>query len=164
MRKMHGYTYIEILTAFAIILLVGVVIAIFMNPAWQLRREYDVVREDAVRDYMEALLDLQLHDPDTFNPILESVSGERTMIGYGDSCVGDYGDACTDEVLSDTCVDLREQLALVSLEQLPYDPREQYSELYTGYYLSYIEGVLEVGACNPEAHKEITLTKRFDWE
>jgi len=161
---MHGYSYLEILTALAIVSVLALVISTFANPAWHLRREYDAVREDGVRDYMEALLDLQLEELDAFEPIFSEIEGQRAMIGTGESCAGGFGDQCSDEILSDTCLDLTDELIPIYLESLPIDPREGFSENQTGYYVSYVGGVFEVGACNPESRNEIILTKRFSWE
>gem|GEM_PF-5010303 len=161
---MHGYTYIEVLTASLLIIVVGLVIALFMNPSYQVARERDAIREDAVREYMEAFLDVQLEDPERFEEILEEVQTDRTMIGVATDCSGSFGAACADSVLKDVCMDASGDVVPVYLDEMIIDPVDGFSERRTGFYAAYIGGIFEVGACYPETRDAIQLQKRFDWE
>lgn len=159
-----GRTTIDVVTSLGIAGLLIVVAVLVIGPERALQKERDEFRVDAVRDIMEALIEVQTVDPESMDRLRDAVEASgappRVMIGTGVSCAGDWGVECSDAILADGCTDfgafLQDYLA-----PLPVDPDARYSADVTGYYISFTPGVLEVGACNPEAQPGIRLERTF---
>lgn len=145
--------------AFFVVLLVT-----FMNPARALERTRDESRVDAVRNIMEAMIEIQTVDPDAMDRLRDAVEASgappRVMLGTGETCAGDWGNACSDAILADGCADMSVFLSDY-LASIPVDPSQPFSAAASGYYMTFSPGVLEVGACNPEAQDAIRLERTF---
>ncbi|MFH1632018.1 MAG: hypothetical protein ABIA47_03320 [bacterium] len=162
MNTPNGYTKIDLIVAFAIFLIAAIVIVLIGNPGKLLKRQNDRVREEGTRDVMEIMLEMFYDDSESFAAMLGPAAAGRTMIGTGESCEGDFGSQCGDDVLRDSCLDLAEHAVPDYINALPIDPRGSvYSADQTGYYLEFKDSTLYVGACNPEAREEIVLWNRF---
>ncbi len=153
----HGYTWKEVITSFALIGMAVLVVLTVMNPKQTLEKERDVVREAAVRDLMEMMLEMRVNDPESFAQIVGTVAAGQTMIGSAYECAGDFGAQCGDVVLRDTCLDLDAFGADQYLNDIPVDPSPTFAPRQTGYYLYLENSTLEVGACNPQARDSIIL-------
>lgn len=161
MKNPRGHTNIELITAAVVLLFVGFVIVMIKNPVLVLKQQHDLVRQDGVKDIMEILLEMEYRDPESFAKVLGPAAAGRSMIGSVDDCSGSYGSRCSAEVLRDDCIDLKKYTEGY-IDQVPVDPlNDLFSEDLTGYYLSFENNALEVGACHPEARDEITLTKQY---
>jgi hypothetical protein len=161
----HGYSNIEAFTAGAIVLFVAFVLVAAGGPSEELRMERDEVRQEGVRDIMEVMLDLQLSDYESFSGIVGRVTDRRVMIGSGVDCSGGFGSACADASLTDACLDISGFFDGHDIDEPPVDPDGSvFDAEKTGYYLSYLDGVLGVGSCNPEYSSEISLETRLSWE
>ncbi len=162
MNNPHGYTYIEIIAAFALFGVLAFLIVMIANPVHQLRRANDDVRVDDVRDIMEIVLEMQVKDPASFAAIVGSVAAGKTMIGTNNSCEGSFGLRCPDDILQNNCIDLAEFAEPGYIDQVPIDPQDKFfDKRITGYYISFEAGKLEIGACNPQSRHEIILTKQY---
>jgi len=156
MHRPQGYTLIDVIAACLLVLVLFFVFAVaFSNPHDELQRQHDEVRMDGVRDLMEAMLELQNEQPELFWTLLESLKGEAYMIGSGTSCGGPTtADVCAAEM---PCLDLSDTLTSY-LDPIPSDPLViEYSETSSGYYLSFEDQVLEIGACTPQQRESIRL-------
>lgn len=160
-----GRTTLDAVTGLAAIMLLIAVIAVFVGPARALAQKQDEARVDGVRNIMEAILEMQIVDPERVDNLRQAAelagSPPRIMIGSAADCAGDWGVQCSDTVLADKCLDADLYLANY-LENLPFDTSSSlYSERQSGYYITFTPGTLEVGACSPQATEEIRLARTF---
>lgn len=163
----HGYmgrTTIDIAASVAVVMFLVVLTVGLSAPGHQLKRVNDEMRTDGVRNIMEAILEMQTVDPDSVDRLREEFDNAgappRVMLGSAESCAGSWGVQCGDAILADTCLDptfFGKYLAEVPIDGGSLD----YSAAHTGYYLTFGEGVLEVGACNPELQEVIQLDRTF---
>ena len=158
----HGYTGKDVFTSFMLIALIILVVVVLVGPARLLTKERDTVREEAVRDIMEMLLEMRVQDPTSFAQVMGTVAAGQTMIGTAYACAGDFGAQCGDVTLRDTCLDLTTFDAETYLAELPVDPSPEFLSRQTGYYLYLENNTLEVGACNPQSRSEIKLEAHLD--
>ena len=158
----HGYTWKEVITSFAVIGFAVLVIVIAINPQAILEEERDVVREEAVRDIMENVLEMRVEEPEAFAQIIGTVASGQVMIGSAYECAGDFGSQCSDVVLRDSCIDLSTFGDGELFSETPVDPSSDYAPRQTGYYLYLENKTLEVGACNPERRDEIKLEAHLE--
>lgn len=160
-----GKTTLDAVTALAAVMLIMAVIAAFVGPTRALAQKQDEERIDGVRNIMEAVLEMQIVDPERVDDLRDAAEATgappRVMVGSAEDCSGDWGAQCGDAVLADKCLDVDPYLADY-LGDMPFDVSDvRYSERQSGYYISFQPGVLEVGACNPGATEEIRLSRTF---
>lgn len=160
-----GKTTLDAVTACAAVMLMVAIIAAFVGPSRALAQKEDEARVDGVRNIMEAVLEMQIVDPQRVDDLRDAAEATgappRVMIGSAHDCAGDWGTQCGDAVLADTCLDADLYLADY-LGEVPFDASDiRYSERQSGYYITFKPGVLEVGACNPGATEEIRLSRTF---
>ncbi len=161
MKNPIGHTNIEILTSATLVIFLFFIVAMMANPKLALEKRRDLVREDGVRNIMEMLLEMQVEDEEAFASFVGPSTAGKTMIGSADDCAGSYGARCADDFLRDECVDIGES-SKKYLNEVPVDPDDEiFSIEKTGFYISFENGELEVGACNPEARGEISLVKHY---
>ncbi len=143
----------------------ALVLIVLGGPDRELRAEYDVVRQGDVGDVMEVMLDLELSDREEFAGVVGQVTDRRVMLGTGVDCSGDVGTVCTDEGLADACLDLSGYFEGHDPDVMPVDPRDgEFTMERTGYYISFVDGLMEIGSCNPESMNGVFLQKRFGLE
>jgi len=158
MNKPRGYTIIEVVTAVAVVILIMLVGVVIANPKDSLEDAYREQQLDGVRDYMEVMSELQASDLDLFYEIALQAQDQKIMIGIGEGCDGTFGSQCEDIELSDTCLYVQEYLPDSYIEDLPFDSsNEIFSRVRTGYYMSYKDEVLEIGACDPSGVDAVRL-------
>lgn len=142
-----------------IIVSVAILLVIIGGFYWheRLAVRNDEQRLRDVEDVMQILIEMRTNQPEWFAQIVGRAAAGQVMIGRGSDCAGDFGSACADPGLSDTCLDLTQPFSNY-MDSLLVDPdRDQFSIEQTGYYLLVSDGMLEVGACQSEAREEIKL-------
>ena len=158
MNHPHGYTLIDVIAACLLVFVLLIVAGmLFTNPAEELAKQRDEVRMDDVRDLMEMMLEMKQEDPTIFWSLLEDLEDGPMMVGTAESCGSDYKvDACGEQM---DCLNLLTWSTVQEyLPSLPVDPNEEvFSYERSGYYLSYDDRVLEIGACSPEYQSGVLL-------
>lgn len=162
MHPPHGYTLLDVITATAVIFVIGAAIVLLIGPEQTLRESYDDAREEDVRNIAEAFFEFSYREPEAAAAMLTSAGTGRFMIGQGASCAGSLGIQCSDAAISDACVDLSEHLTPAYLEEIPEDPRGSLaSQTQAGYFLEWDGLKLTIGSCNPEARSNIEISTRL---
>lgn len=162
MKNPRGYTWPDIFWSLAVVVFLSLAIALAMNPWRILGKENDEVRINDVRNLMEVMLEMQQVDSEAFAQVVGPAASGRTMIGSAQNCAGSYGPRCSDELLSDHCINLADFAVPKYLSELPVDTAgKDFSPAKTGYYISFESGELEIGACNPQSQHDIVLSKNF---
>ncbi len=163
----HGATPIDVLAATALVFFGVAIIVVFLTPGYRLAKERDEVRVDNVRNIMEAIIAMETSDPVRIDAIAQSARASgappRVMIGNGVSCAGDWGRACTDDILADRCLDLAE-FSVGYISFVPIDENPHFTDAASGYYVDFSYERVEVGACSPETQTSITLTHEYQEE
>jgi FlaA1/EpsC-like NDP-sugar epimerase len=150
MNKPRGYTIIDIIGAIAVVMIFILVVIIVASPKNALESEFRNQQISHVDDYLQSLLQLREFNQDRFDEVMAMVQDKKVMIGIGEGCDGSFGSECVDDELSDICLNLEDYLPEKYDENLLYDTSDSiYSMVRTGYYLSFKNDVLEVGACSP---------------
>lgn len=159
-----GRTTIDVAASVGVVLFLTALTVAVSAPRYRLQQVNDALRTDGVRNIMEAILEMQTVTPDDVDRLRAAYDAAgappRVMLGTGESCAGDWGAQCSDAVLADGCLD--PALFGNYLAVPPVDAGNlAYSADHTGYYLTFGDGVLEVGACNPELQETIRLERTF---
>lgn len=161
-----GFTLVELLVVIGIIVLLFAVTLIAIDPAKRLRQARDAVRNQDVRDLLEAVQEFIVdNDGDTptgLDAIDEDDGGEwRQVIGDGGvgGCSGDVGTVCTNASTEDDCLTMEADLEPTYFSEIPQDP-DGGAEDSTMYYIDLNDnGRFQIGACNPEQAAAISVTR-----
>ncbi len=150
-KYMRG-TRLDYIIVSGLVFLLALIIAFAVNPAKSLAYARDERRGDDVRKIMSAVLQMPIDHPEKYEALLNRVEGregERFMLGNGSSCSGDWGEYCSDELVPDDCLPLEEIFS--SEETAVLDPETtKFGTFASGYYLSFSEGMVRAGACDPD--------------
>lgn len=157
-----GYTNADVIAAIGLTLLAVVVIAVTASPQDAFGEQQDMQRQDDVRNYTEALIELRYSEPGVFDQLDDQLSPFRAMIGTGEDCSGSYGLHCADSVLADDCVNIEPYLVPNLLDTLLVDPGSLYSAERTGYYISLENGQMEIGSCDPHGIGSISIKSNLN--
>ncbi|MBU4315444.1 type II secretion system GspH family protein [Patescibacteria group bacterium] len=158
MNKPRGYTIIELLGSMAIVAFLIIIVVMMSGPKDALKDEYRNAQLSDVNDYMQSLLLLQLEEESRFYELALIAQDQKVMIGIGEGCDGSFGSQCTDDELSDACLNIEEFLPAEYSELLPYDSSSAtFSRVRTGYYIFFKDNILEVGACAPSGIDPVRL-------
>lgn len=161
-----GFTLVELLVVIGIIVLLFAVTLIAIDPAKRLRQARDAVRNQDVRDLLEAvqefIVDNDGDSPAGLDAIDEDDGGEwRQIIGDGGAagCSGDIGTVCTNATTEDDCLSMEGDLEPTYFSEIPQDP-DGGVENDTMYYIDLNDnGRFKIGACNPEQAATISVTR-----
>ncbi|EKD47170.1 MAG: hypothetical protein ACD_66C00186G0001 [uncultured bacterium] len=157
MNKPHGYTIIELIIAFVLIICLSLIVIALTGPSDSFQDAYRNQQVNHVGTYMQALLQLEQEDPDLFQEVILQAQDKKAMIGIGEGCDQLYGSQCAAGEMSGSCLDLQVYMPEV-LPDFVYDTAdEDFSRARTGYYLLFENSVLEVGACAPSGSDSVRL-------
>jgi type II secretory pathway pseudopilin PulG len=156
MNKQKGFTKVEAVIVVILLLLLGTIIYIAVDPRTRLQNDRDNRRRSEVVAILNAVLKYQTMNNNSVPAAIDANPGTAQVIGVGQSgCDAACGAATTETA----CADLSPALVDAYLEEIPYDPTSG-SPANTDYYINVTSGGrILVGACDPEISKTISVTR-----
>lgn len=154
-----GFTLIELLIVIAIIAILAAVVFVALDPLSRFRAARDSSRWSDVTNLLGAI---KLHQVDNSGSYLATISGLTANYFYTvGTCTSGGDTGCTAKTTLAACADLT---ALTSgttayIGAIPMDPSTGTAEK-TDYYISRASnGVVTIGACDPEGNGTISVSR-----
>lgn len=156
MKNQQGFTKIEVILIFVLLVLLGGIIWIAVDPVNRLAEERDNIRRSQSVAVLNSILKYRtMHDGEMPLGIDYDANSAQVLGTSSTDCDFTCGAIRTTK----SCLDLSEALVDEYISEIPVDPGFGLPE-NTDYYVNRTEtGRLVVGACDPEVSKTISVTR-----
>ena len=159
----HGFTPIETLVFVAIVVVLGAVVFVTVDPLSRFRTARDSRRSADINAVLSAIKASQIESGFLLPAVSKLVAGSVYMIGTGSAGCDDQNVVCDTAVTSDaSCIDLSSLVSGGLLGSVPVSPdgSGNWTAAVTGYTLSRsADGTLTVRACESENASEISASR-----
>lgn len=156
----HGSTFLEVMAAIALILVVSALFILALNPGALLSKYRDNERLEDARKIAEAMVFYRMENPDGFEDFIKPADGKRVMLASDSACTPHYGSQCKASIMSTACLSLI-PLQSKYLTLLPKERNILKEEPATGFYAEMSGEMLKIGACAPDLRQTVEMTVDF---
>ena len=156
MKNQKGFTRVEIVIVIVLLLILGAIIWVAVDPATRFATERDNQRRSHVVSILNAVLKYQTMNDGQLPAGIDINAATAQVLGVGtNACDLSCGAAVT----AMTCADLSPSLIGQYLEDIPVDPLSG-SAINSDYFINVTAtGRILVGSCDPEVSRSISVTR-----
>ena len=153
----QGFTLVELLVVIGIIVILFAVILVAVDPAKRLRQARDAVRQQDVRDLLEAIQEYTVDNNGVITGLgIDSNAATYEVVG---TAAAGCDSTCTAQTTAAACVDLTTPLVDDYLAAVPADPATG-TAANSDYYVNITAaGRIVVGSCDPEVAAAIEVSR-----
>ena len=156
MKNQKGFTKIEIVIILVLLLILGAIIWIAVDPFTRVAQDRDNIRRSEVVAILNGVLKYKTMNDQQFPEGIDSNPETIQVLGSGTSGCDLTCGAARAEI---ECLNLDPDLVDKYLEEIPMDPSSG-TPTNTDYYVNVnTSGKLFVGACDPELAETITVSR-----
>jgi len=156
MKNQKGFTKIEIVIILVLLLILGAIIWVAVDPFTRVAQERDNIRRSEVVAILNGVLKYQTMNEKDLPSGIDSNPETVQVLGAGSTGCDLTCGGVRAEI---QCVDLSNDLVDTYLEEIPTDPSSG-TPANTDYYLNVnSSGRIFVGACDPELAETITVNR-----
>ncbi len=156
MKNQKGFTKIEVLIIIVLLLILGSIIWIAVDPFTRVSQDRDNIRRSEVVAILNGVLKYKTMNDNQLPSGIDSNPETIQVLGSGSTGCDLTCGAARAEI---ECLDLKDDLVDAYLEEIPTDPSSG-SPANTDYYVNVnSSGKIFVGACDPELVETITVNR-----
>jgi prepilin-type N-terminal cleavage/methylation domain-containing protein len=157
MRNQRGFTLIELLIVIAVIAILAAAVFVALDPVQRFEESRDAKRWSDAENILNAI---KVDQVDNGGSYVAAVAALTAGTGYqiGTAANGCDG-SCTNQTVATACVDLTALVTEGYLGSVPMDPSSGTAAESDYYMIRNASGSVEVGACDPEAATDISVSR-----
>lgn len=157
MRDQRGFTLIELLIVIAVIAILAAAVFVALDPVQRFEESRDAKRWSDVENILNAVKVDQVDNGGSYVAAISALTaGSEYQIG---TAASGCDSGCTAVTTEAACVDLTALVTEGYLGSVPMDPSSGTAEETDYYLIRNAAGSVEVGACDPEAATDISVSR-----
>ena len=159
-KKSSGFTLIELVLVVAIVAILAAAVYVALNPARRLSEANNSQRWSDVTAVLNAVIAYTVDNDGNLPSGIDSDYSRSQVLGTSNAGCNQPAN-CSAASTEAACLDLSEDLVDNGyISEIPFDPNTG-SSVNTDYYIQLDEnGIITVGACDPQAEGATTPTIR----
>lgn len=157
LKNRQGFTLIELLIVIAVIAILAAGVFVALDPAQRLQESRDSQRWGDVNAALSAVKTDQVDNGGSYVASVAALTAGNYHV-IGTNATG-CNAGCTAKTTQAACVDLSALVTEGYLGSVPTDPSGGTAAFSDYYLMRSAAGIIEVGACDPEAATAISVSR-----